>query len=167
MALGTFTKLTNGEGEISGLRVNCQSVPLGVYATGGFVISPPRVAMGQIHGVIPIGFDTDAQGYVIQWNFQTGKLMVFQSAGFTPAGTISGNVVVKGGGIGEAIGINPDSVAGVLSKAAATDRTIPYATFLGGALTIAGTAVAKAALVEVSNGVDLSALTAHLMFIGC
>lgn len=84
-----------------------------------------------------------------------------QQKAFTPAGTngtstVTGNVVVVGGGIGEAIGINPDSNAGVLSKAAATNRTIPLATFLGGtqtagAQTFTGTAVAADTLL-VSAG---------------
>lgn len=84
-----------------------------------------------------------------------------QQKAFTPAGTnstsnVTGNVIVKGGAIGEATGINPDSNAGVLSKAAATDRTIPIATYLGAtpsaaAQTFTGTAVSADSLI-VSAG---------------
>lgn len=95
-------------------------------------------------------------GFTYAYDRTNKKLIIRASAAITPAGTIAvteGAVTVVGGGIGEAIGINPDSNAGVLSKAAATNRTIPRATFLGSATTAAftGTAVTAAALAELAN----------------
>lgn len=71
--------------------------------------------------------------YVRGTTLANGKLVIFAGGG----GSVTGNVTVVGGGIGEAIGINPDTNAGVLSKAAATNRTIPIATFLGAAPSVA------------------------------
>jgi hypothetical protein len=139
------------------------------YPTGGYGTSlglnAAAFSLRGITGIWTLGWNTAAAGYFFQWNVTTSKLMAYAGAGFTPSGTISGNVVVKGGAIGEAIGINPDSNAGVLSKAAATDRTIPYATFLGGALAFTGAAVA-AGMVEVSSLTNLSALTITVVAFG-
>lgn len=116
-------------------------------------------------GILSLSVRTIANGYLWGFDKSTGKFKVFQTATLTPAGTngtssVTGNVTVVGGGIGEAIGINPDTNAGVLSKAAATDRTIPIATFLGaaptaGAQTFTGTATTAAALAEVANDVNV------------
>lgn len=86
-------------------------------------------------------------GYTYQYvrgtTLANGKLVILAAGG----GSVTGNVTVVGGGIGEAIGINPDTNAGVLSKTAATNRTIPIATFLG-----AAPAVAAAVDSQLSNG---------------
>ena len=139
------------------------------YPTGGYGTSlgmnSSAFGFRGISGILQIGHNTAAAGYWIDWNVTTSKLQAYAGAGFTPAGSLSGNVVVKGGAIGEAIGINPDSNAGVLSKAAATDRTIPYATFLGGALTFTGTPIA-AGVVEVTNLTDISTLVWTVLVFG-
>lgn len=140
------------------------------YPTGGESIPATMwqaFGMLGVLGIHVIGIpDATSGGVVVAWNYATLKLMAFRSGGFTPAGTIGGNVTVVGGGIGEATGINPDSNAGVLSKAAATNRTIPLATYLGAAPTFTGTAVAAAALVEVANTTDLSAVTVRCFILG-
>jgi len=147
------------------------------YPTGGEPVAAKDIGLSIIHGARQIGAkNATSAGYVVQWDYDDKKLIVMRSAGFTPAGTngtsaVSGNVTVVGGSLGEAIGINTDSNAGVLSKAAATNRTIPIATFLGAAPTAAaqtftGTAVAAAALVEVANGVNLSSVTVRMQFFG-
>lgn len=152
-------------------------VALGTYATGGVAISPRAVGLKKIYGARIIGYkDATSGGYEVKWDYDSLKLMAFNSAGFTPAGTngtssVTGNVTVVGGTLGEAIGINPDSNSGVLSKAAATNRTIPIATFLGAAPTSAaqtftGTAVAAGALIEVANAVDLTTVVVRIQFFG-
>lgn len=140
------------------------------YPTGGYSLPATKFGMKAIWNII-VGHcgGSASAGYQFWYDIVNSKFMVFRSAGFTPAGTnaastVTGNAVVIGGGVGEAIGINPDTNAGVLSKAAATNRTIPITTFLGGALTapaqtFTGTAVAAGALVEVANAVSLAALT--------
>ncbi len=181
---------------------------LGVYATGGVAVTPAQVGLGSFIGAPSFS----AQGYTFAFVAATNKVLAYVSAGFTPAGSgtaaaqtftgesytpagtnapssVTGSVVVKGGGIGEATGINPDSTSGVLSKAAATDRAIPIATYLGvvpaagaqtftgsahtlagtnatSAVTFTGTAVPAAALIEVANGVDLSAVTINFRAFG-
>ena len=132
------------------------SYPTGGYgASLGFSAQP--LGVGLILGVSPIAWDADGPLFLLGYDRVNLKLKAFRSA----AGTVIGNVTVKGGGIGEAIGINPDSNAGVLSKAAATDRTIPIATFLGAAPT-----VAQGSLAQVANGTNLSAITVRLLIVG-
>lgn len=158
--MGLTAKTTGGnkEGEISGIRVRIKTFGLDAsYTTGGYPVTGPFFGMGALHGIVLLGWNTAGQGYEIQYNSQTKKLMVFRVG----TGTVIGNVTVVGGTLGEATGINPDSNAGVLSKAAATNRTIPIATYLGAAPTIAA-----GALAEVANGVDLSALVLTCMAIG-
>jgi hypothetical protein len=133
------------------------------YPTGGYVITPGKVKLGIILGIQPLAANGIASTIIWPWwDYVAGKLMC--TVGGTPGGTISGNVTVVGGGIGEAIGINPDTNAGVLSKAAATTRTIPIATFLGAAPTFTGTAAP--APIQVANGFNLSAVTLRIAFIG-
>lgn len=146
------------------------------YPTGGETIRAIDFGLSAFTSIEarPTGAAAGGAGYVFDFTIAsdgtTANVLVFRSAGFTPAGTngtsaVTGNVTVVGGGIGEATGINPDSNAGVLSKAAATNRTIPIATYLGaaptaGAQTFTGTAVAAGVLVEVANTVSLAAITA-------
>lgn len=125
------------------------------YPTNGYKSSlgfrPAAFGLKIILGFAVIGFNAAGSGIVqVLFDYTNVALMAFRTA----QGTVSGNVIVKGGGIGEAIGINPDTNAGVLSKAAATDRTIPITTFLGGAVIIA-----QGSLAEVANTTNLSAVT--------
>ena len=143
----------------------------GAYATGGVPLTQLALGLSTVNSA------TFEQGaYTFKYDITNEKLLMYRSAGFTPAGTngtstVTGNVVVKGGTLGEAIGINPDTNAGVLSKAAASDRTIPIATYLGGtqtagAQTFTGTAVAAGALVEVANAVSLTGITTNFRAVG-
>jgi hypothetical protein len=156
------------------------------YPTGGYGSSLgfSAIALGVgslIVGVQVIAWDADGPAVVLGYDRVNQKLMAFRAGASTPAGTISaptitvtdGAVTVVGGGIGEAIGINPDSNAGALSKAAATNRTIPQATFgiapttaTASVPTFTGTAGAQAALAQVSNAVNLSAFVARCLVIG-
>lgn len=146
------------------------------YPTGGYSFTAANLGWSELKGATVIGGNSTSGGYKLHYDTTNKKLMVFRQAGLTPAGTngsstVTGNAVVVGGAVGEAIGINPDTNAGVLSKAAATNRTIPIATFLGASLTapaqtFTGTAVAAGALVEVANAVNLSTSTFRVEFRG-
>jgi hypothetical protein len=135
------------------------------YPTGGYGaslgLSAQRIGFakaGDIFGALMIGLNAAASGVAwVVWDYTNKKLMALRGG----TGSITGNVTVVGGAIGEAIGINPDSNAGVLSKAAATNRTIPIATFLG-----AAPSVTQQPLAEVSNTTNLSAVTCRMEFRG-
>lgn len=147
MAL-SFSHVANGQGEYGQLKYDTWDVTWdSSYPTGGEVINPVDIGLLVITSVLPIGGNSAAGVYKFWWDTVNSKLMAFWSA----LGTVIGNVTVVGGGIGEAIGINPDTNAGVLSKAAATSRTIPIATFLGAAPTVAAGVMA-----EVANATNLS-----------
>lgn len=67
----------------SGERVHGFGGNVGVYATGGVVITPAQVALSRIdQAVIP-----PASGYMFQWVQSTGKMMVFRgdNANASPA----------------------------------------------------------------------------------
>lgn len=141
------------------------------YPTGGYGsslgLAPSTFGMRNIFGFHILG--VNAAGAVVAqltWDYTNNKLMAYRVATFTPAGTVVGNVTVGGGAAGEALGITPDSNAGALTKAAATARTIPIATFLGAAPTVTGTAQGQVAFAQVSNAVNLSAVTARIQVIG-
>lgn len=169
MAL-SFTAVNNAVGTPGTFRETIYDVTLdSSYPTGGEAINGKDVGLASIYGMEVIGQSTVAgtaptSSYTFKWDHKNGKLQGFASA--TPAGTIGGNVTVVGGGIGEAIGINPDSNAGVLSKAAATNRTIPIATFLGAAPTFTGTAGTSSAPSEIANGTDLSTIVVRVRVTG-
>ena len=132
------------------------------YPTNGYTaalgFSPIKYRLKKILGLVQIGCDAAADLIVgVKFDITNNKLLAYRTA----QGTLSGNVIVKGGGIGEAIGINPDSNAGVLSKAAATDRTIPIATFLG-----ATDIIAQGSFAEVANGVSLANTKLRCMIFG-
>jgi len=144
------------------LYIRIYDITLAVYATNGYTaalgFAPRNYALKTILGINQIGAAGAASiGLRVVFDSLNNKLLAVRTA----AGTLTGNVVVVGGGIGEAIGINPDSNAGVLSKAAATNRTISIATFLGGAQTIA-----QGAFAEVANGVDLTTSIVRCMIFG-
>jgi hypothetical protein len=144
------------------------------YPTGGEAISPKDLGLSQIYGLDVLGSSLVAgtaptSRYRFEWDYKNGKLQAFASA--TPAGTIAvtdGAVTVVGGGIGEAIGINPDSNAGALSKAAATTRTIPQATFgiAATTATFTGTAGTSSPASEAANGTNLSTYVLRIRAVG-
>jgi hypothetical protein len=146
------------------------------YPTGGYKSSlgfnAAAFGLKSILGLQVVGLNALGSGVVaIEFDYTNIALMAFRVATFTPAGSIAvtdGAVTVVGGGIGEAIGINPDTNAGVLSKAAATTRTIPQATFGIAATTaiLTGTAQGQVALAEVSNAVSLSGVTVRVRIEG-
>jgi hypothetical protein len=182
MAGLTFTLVPNSENISGKLREIAYDLLCdNSYPTGGYAILAAKFGWKQIQGGIWLGGNTAALGYVAFWNVQTGKLEVLRSAGFTPAGTVATPtitvpdpaIVVKGGAAGTAIGITADSNAGQLTKAAATDRTIPFSTLTQATITatsstpaFTGTAVAAAALAQVSNGVNLATVSFRMMFRG-
>jgi len=156
----TYTRVSGGEGSWGQIRFKVFDVLYdNSYPTGGEVLSPAMIGLQNIVGSLQIGVkDATSGGVMTQFvPGATPKLMALRSAG----GTVTGSAVVKGGALGEAIGINPDGNTGVLSKAAATDRTIPIATLLGGTLS-----VAQGAMAEVANTTDLSLVQVRVMFIG-
>ena len=169
MALA-FAKVYDAAGIHGTVRETFYDVTLdSSYPTGGEAISAKDVGLSTIYGLEVLGSSLVAgtaptSRYTFSWDFKNGKLQAFASA--TPAGTIGGNVTVVGGGIGEAIGINPDSNAGVLSKAAATNRTIPIATFLGAAPTFTGTAGTASPSSEVANATNLSTYVLRIRTVG-
>ncbi len=94
-------------------------------------------------------------GYTYEFVKSTLKLIIRQAGTVTPAGTIvvtEGDVTVLGGAAGTALGISADSNAGALTKAAATNRTIPRATlgFAASTAAFTGTATTAAALAELA-----------------
>jgi hypothetical protein len=158
------------------------------YPTGGESLTPEDLALGEID-ILLAG---PHNGYVFEYDYTNKKLMVFQSAAVTPAGTISAptftgsamtahahNFLVKGGTAAagtDAINIK----TAIIGKESATDDTalgVDSATKGGviagsagtpagtvSAPTFTGTAVAAAALTEVPAATNLSSLTGVVVY---
>lgn len=157
---------------IGGLRWKIVDITLDTaYPTGGYSLGNNVAGLTNVVGGQPIGGNSTSGGYRPHYDAVNNKLMMFRVPGFTPAGLIAvtdGDVTVGGGAAGTALGITADSNAGALTKAAATTRTIPQATFGIAATTAAltGTAVAATVQVEVSNGVNLSTSIVRMLLYG-
>ena len=120
-------------------------------------------------------------GYVPEYDYTNSKLIVYRSAGLTPAGTNSVPTSTKptftvaaSGAIGTnmEVGLSVDTAGatfeggvGITAERILT-TTSPVGTPTIGAPTFTGTAVAAAALVEVSNAVDLSLITFRVFALG-
>jgi hypothetical protein len=97
MGLGV-TKVPGTETFLPGLSVCMWDLAFDdSYSTGGEVLDPAAVGAGgqTIRGVQIVGYDAEAAPYNIRWNKDSGKLMVFRTPGFTPAGT-NGTSAVTG-----------------------------------------------------------------------
>ena len=147
------------------------------YPTGGEALPPSMFGMNEITGVSIVGYDADAAPYVVRYNYATGKLMVFTSAGFTPAGTITVNahahdLLLKDAAVMDSAGSRVNAGTDLLGANTGGDITVAGAGANGGVqnttatATFAGTAVAAAGLSEVANGTNLSALTVRVVAYG-
>src|SRR5208283_938846 len=144
------------------------------YPTGGYALTANQIkvqspiASGStaagIAGIVPIAYNTAATGYIIYWNTQTGKLMVYLSAGFTPAGTSANPTIsMAGGGGGGAVTVNPEANGGALVHNASGAIT-GVTGVIAGAFT--GTAIAAAKLAQVANATNLSTLVITCIALG-
>ena len=136
------------------------------YPTGGYALSALNARLKYIHGAQVVACNAAAAVYVAQPIFAAGffsttlpapqtsiKLMVLQSAGFTPAGTNSAPTISVGSGTPAtyAVGLSTNSnAAALIATGAATGITGVQAP------TFTGTAVAAAGLVELTASTDLS-----------
>lgn len=162
-------------------RVQAEDIVLDTsYPTGGYSLPASALGWSQINGAVKLGGNSAAGGYSVHYDTVNKKLMVFRSAGFTPAGTVaapvftgsalaghSHTIPVTAGTAGDAVTNN----AGVLESTGGQDLTTssdsagtPAGTNSAPAFT--GTAVAAAAMTEVANGVNLSTVTLRVRFEG-
>jgi hypothetical protein len=164
VAVPTSSKLWFDGNMVHAVGLIAVSASPAVYVTGGISCDPLTAMVdGASIGVPlpaitlePFWFEIHGKaGYRYEWDYTNKKLIIRQAGAVTPAGTIvvtEGDVTVLGGAAGTALGITADSNAGALTKAAATTRTIPRATFGFAASTAAftGTATTAAALAELA-----------------
>lgn len=111
------------------------------YATGGLSLTPANIGLGVLKR---IQFNNDS-GYVCAYDYTAQKVLVYQAGANLPSVKVTGGQVA-----GEALQITPDTNSGVLGKVAATDRTIPGATF--------GLVAGAASANEVAATTNLSTL---------
>lgn len=161
------------------------------YPTGGETVSASAIGLGTIYGLSLIATDTEAAGYVIQYNYVTNKLMAFTSAGFTPAGTV-GAPVFTGDALTahrHVLHFQTSAAANAVTAASNALRTAAAAFDVAGvanssgeggvvdvtggtptgtnsAPLFAGTPVAAGALAQVANATNLSTLTVRAVVWG-
>lgn len=155
------------------------------YATGGESLTPAMLGLSVIDQITVV----DAAGYSFEYDYTNRTLRAYRSAGFTPAGTVAAptftgaalaahthalhfNNADVADGAGTRVNIGTDllgantgadvAVAGVADTSGhggvlQVTAGTPAGTNSAPAFT--GSAVAAAALVEVSNATDLSSLT--------
>ncbi len=156
----------------SSFKKNVMTVAFGnsslTYPSGGIPLTSGK--MGVPNTVLELEvFGPAANGYVYKYNAATNKIQIYQGAGFTPAGTFTGaalaahshELFVATGGTDSA-NSTVNSVSGKFGmvNAAQTHAGIAAASGAAGGVvdisagtpagTFAGTAVAAAALVEVT-----------------
>lgn len=126
------------------------------YATGGESLTAANIGLGRISF---IEFNQGQSGYTFQYDYANSKVLVFRSAGFTPAGTNTAPTITTG--------TSATTTAPVYTNGGALTQTTGAAGITGvQAPTFTGTAVAAAAQVEVANAVDLSALVVKFRAVG-
>lgn len=165
------------------------------YPTGGYSIPASSLGWSEIRGVLNLGESGSTKGYHPVWDTANKKLMLFRSAGVTPAGTVAAptftgdalaahrHSLFVATGATDATGarVNAATNSLAMNNAAATVAGIAAASgSAGGVVDITGgtptgtnsapaftgTAVAAANLVQVSNAVNVSAVTIRVTFIG-
>lgn len=161
------------------------------YPTGGYAIAPTRIKLGKtILGVQILAVNAAGSGIVqISWDYANSKLMAFRVATVTPAGTaiFTGSALATHShslwvatGATDATGarVNAASNSLAMNNAAAAIAGIPAASGAAGGVVdatggtpagtvaITGTATGQIAFAQVSNGVNLAAVTVRCLFIG-
>lgn len=140
------------------------------YPTGGEAILPKEFGLANIFGIQKAGGNSASGGYSLNLDTAANKLMVFLSAGFTPAGTIAKPTftVTKGAILASSeLGLSADAnTATVNNNTIAATLTLLAANSPVGAPAFTGTAVAAAADAEVANATDLSTLTFRVRVTG-
>ena len=80
MAL-TFRKVRDGEDRVGRRKHQYWDITGDAsYATGGYTISPAKVGLKNIHGVVLASANTAGIGTSPRWNSQTGKLMLYNGS---------------------------------------------------------------------------------------
>ena len=155
------------------------------YPTGGEPLSLSNLGLSEVDIVLI----SQKSGYMLEYDYTNKKVLAYRSAGFTPAGSVAAPVFTGDAlaththkqQIATGATAAADSTSGALAKNAAGTETVvrlmgtaisttyelgeseaktagtPAGTNNAPAFT--GTAVAAAALIEVANTTDLSALT--------
>lgn len=155
-------------------------VPDTSYPTGGYVYASSTVngltlglSLRTIMAIIPIGGDTSAIGYELYQNFETQKVMILQTAGFTPAGTIAAHshtLNFKNAAVADGATTRVNAGTNLLGANTGSDIAVAGAGANGGiantTTVFTGTAVSAGPAVEVPNATDLSALRFLVRIVG-
>ena len=138
----------------------------GTYATGGVALTQLALGLSTVNSA------TFEQGaYTFKYDISNQKLLLYYSAGFTPAGTISkpSFTVAASGAIGTnmEVGLSADSASATFEGGTGitASRTLTTTSPVG-TPTLTGTAVDPTALVEVANGASLTGITVNYRAVG-
>lgn len=140
----------------------------GTYTTGGESLTPAMLGLGALDtGSVLINQGED--GLVFKYDYTNKKVLIYRSAGFTPAGTISKPTftVTKGAILASSeLGLSADAATGTVNNNTIASTLTLTTNSPVSAPTLTGTAVAAAALVEVSNGASLTGIVTQLFASG-
>lgn len=131
----------------------------GTYTTGGESILPAKLGLGTI---TMVDFIQAEDGYVFKWDKANNKVLIYTSAGFTPAGTIAKPTftVTKGAILASSeLGLSADATsATVNNNTIASTLTLLAANSPVNAPAFTGTAVAAGALAQLANAASLTGI---------
>lgn len=191
----TPTEVRNGNISFGDAKGKFVDFVIGTYATGGLAVSPNSFGLHSLLACFPVGGNAAAGGYVFIYDTVNKKIVAYQSATLTPAGTVAAPTFTGSAlaahrhslfvatGATDATGarVNAATNSLAMNNAAATVAGIAAASGSAGGVVdvtggtpagtnsapaFTGTATTAAALAEVGNGVDLSAITVRLLGIG-
>lgn len=117
------------------------------YPTGGEALSLGTLGLSEVDIVLI----SQKSGYILEYDYTNNKVLAYRSAGFTPAGSVAAPTITTiTNAAPVAIGTNAGALTQTTGATGITGVQAPAFT---------GIAVAAAALIEVANTTDLSALT--------
>lgn len=124
---------------------------LGIYATNGIAVSAGQVGLGVIQSLVI----DPAAGYVFEWVASTGKVKAYRSA------THTHDLLLKNAAVADSAGARVNAGANLLGANTGADLTVTGGGANGGVV-LSGQIV----LAELTNSVDISAITFRFRAIG-
>lgn len=126
----------------------------GTYATGGVSLPASAVGLGAIQDIT---FNEGA--YVFKYDYSADKVLIYLSAGVTPAGTVSAPTITTttNAGVTTPVYTNGGALTQVAGATGITGVQAP---------TFTGTAIAAAGLAELANSASLTGITTQFRAVG-
>jgi len=138
----------------------------GTYSTGGEAITAAALGLSTVNFLDLIQGE---DGLVAKWDKANSKILLYRSAGLTPAGTLSKPTftVTKGAILASSeLGLSADAATATVNNNTIAATLALTTNSPVGTPTFTGTAVSAAALAEVANGASLTGVVITFRAVG-